>query len=307
MQKDVDNAIIAYEDIIALEKDDTLNKINFKALGGLYTIKKDYQKAQKYLMQSYAIQKDSHTLLFIVSTDISIDDFAHSVPLIEDYYKEEIDDDFAQVITQLSFENKNLDDVESLFEDYFDNHPNSINANNLYRVYILNDSLDSALSLANEYDLNLEYIVDRYLLAKDYKKAREVLKQIMEKSDDSYYYGVMAIIDFEEAEDKKSVLNSVIEKFKIALKDDNPTFANYLGYLLIDYDIDINEGMKYVEIALEQEPNNPAYLDSLAWGYYKLDDCQSAMEIMNKINKEDINSEEELKRHLEYIRKCLKE
>ena len=141
---------------------------------------------------------------------------------------------------------------------------------------------------------------------KDYKNARVILKQLMDKKDDSYYYGVMAIIDFEEAQDKESVIDNVIENFKIAIKDnDSSIFANYLGYLLIDYDIDINEGIKYVENALKQEPDNPAYLDSLAWGYYKLGKCNKALEIMNKIKQETLENEKEINEHLEHIRKCL--
>lgn len=306
MQRNTNEAILAYEDIIKLEDRDSINKINFKALGGLYALKREYKSAQKYLMRSYEIEKDSHTLLFITSVDISLNDFAHSVPLIKDYFKETIDNDFAQVITQLSFNNQSLGDVESLFTTYYEKYPNKTNANNLFRIYIIDGNLDSALSLANEYELDLEPLIDKYLLMKDYKNARVILKQLMDKKDDSYYYGVMAIIDFEEAQDKESVIDNVIENFKIAIKDnDSSIFANYLGYLLIDYDIDINEGIKYVENALKQEPDNPAYLDSLAWGYYKLGKCNKALEIMNKIKQETLENEKEINEHLEHIRKCL--
>lgn len=306
--KDTDNAIVAYEDIIKLENDDFANKTNFKILGGLYALKKDFNNAQKYLMKSYEIQKDEHTLLLITSVDISLNDFNHSVPLIKDYFKEEINDDFAQVITQLSFINKHLDDVESLFVYYFDKYQNAINANNLFRVYVIDNNFDGALELAHKYDLNLETIVDKYLIMKDYKNARAVLKEMMAKKDDPYYYGVMAIIDFEEAGDKKSVINDVIKNFKIALKANNyPLFENYLGYLLIDYDIDINEGIKYIKDALKEEPNNPAYLDSLAWGYYKLNKCKDAFNIINKIPKEIIDNEKEIKDHFEHIESCFKQ
>lgn len=307
MQRNINEAILIYEDIIKLEDKDVLNKINFKTLGGLYALKKEYKIAKKYLMQSYEIEKDSHTLLLITSTSISLNDFKSSVPLIEDYFKENIDANFVQVITQLSFNTTSLEELESLFASYYEKYPNKTNANNLFIVYVINGKLDSALLLANKYDLNLEPIIDKYLLLKDYKNARDILVKLMDKKDDSYYYGILAIIDFEEAQDKESILDNVIKNFKIALKDDtNPTFANYLGYLLIDYDIDINEGIKYVKEALKEEPNNPAYLDSLAWGYYKLDKCNQSFEIINKIDKEIIDSEKEIKEHLEQIRKCLK-
>ena len=307
MQKSTNEAILAYEDIIKFEKEDFINKMNFKNLGGLYALKKEYKIARKYLMQSYAIEQELHTLLLITSADIALGDFNSSVPLIEDYFKESIDSDFAQIIIQLSFEAKNTKELESLFDSYYKKYPNKINANNLFLVYVIDGKLDSALSLADEYDLNLEIVVDKYLFLKDYKNARAILKKLMDKKDDSFYYGILAIIDFEEAQDKESILDSVIKNFQIALKDDdNPTFANYLGYLLIDYDIDINEGINYVKNALNIEPNNPAFLDSLAWGYYKLNQCEESLEIMNKIDKEILESEKEIKEHLEQIRKCLK-
>ncbi len=305
--KDTNNAIATYEEIIKLEDKDFSNKVNLKTLGGLYALKKDFDSAKKYLIRSYAIEKDMHTLLLIASVDISLDDFNHSVSLIKEYFEEEIDDDFAQVITQLSFNNKNLDDIESLFIYYYDKYPNEINANNLFRVYVIDANFDDALDLAYKYNLNLEIVVDKYLSMKDYKNARAILEQLINKKDDDYYYGVMAIIDFEEAENKESVIDSVISNFKLALKANSyPLFENYLGYLLIDYDIDINEGIQYVKNALNEEPNNPAYIDSLAWGYYKLNKCNEAFDVINKIPKEIIDNEKEIKNHIEQIKQCLK-
>ena len=57
--------------------------------------------------------------------------------------------------------------------------------------------------------------------------------------------------------------------------------------------------------ALKLEPNSPYYLDSLAWGLYKLGECAQAYEIM-KYFGENIY-EEEVAVHFEAIKKCLKE
>ena len=43
-----------------------------------------------------------------------------------------------------------------------------------------------------------------------------------------------------------------------------------MAYLLIDYELDINKGVALVKKALVQDPENIAYLDTLAWGEYKL-------------------------------------
>ena len=81
-------------------------------------------------------------------------------------------------------------------------------------------------------------------------------------------------------------------------------FLNFLGYLLIDYDIDVKEGVGHIKKALEISPLNPAYLDSLAWGYYKLKDCVSAKQTFGLIPHKDIESEEELQTHKALIDKC---
>jgi tetratricopeptide (TPR) repeat protein len=61
---------------------------------------------------------------------------------------------------------------------------------------------------------------------------------------------------------------------------DNATALNYLGYMLIDYDLDVTKGIGYVQEALALEPKNPAYLDSLGWGYYKRKEYRKALDFL---------------------------
>ena len=74
---------------------------------------------------------------------------------------------------------------------------------------------------------------------------------------------------------------------------------------MIELFLDIEKGIDLVKRALLQEPDSPYYIDSLAWGYYKLGDCEKAMDIiltiMSKID------EPEVKEHYEIIKKCLEE
>jgi tetratricopeptide (TPR) repeat protein len=63
------------------------------------------------------------------------------------------------------------------------------------------------------------------------------------------------------------------EQFKRVLSADplNASAANYLGYMLADRGIRLDESVKYIQKALQLDPNNGAYLDSLGWAYYKMD------------------------------------
>ena len=62
------------------------------------------------------------------------------------------------------------------------------------------------------------------------------------------------------------------EQFKKVLAADplNASAANYLGYMLADRGVRLEESLKYIQKAVELEPNNGAYLDSLGWAYYKM-------------------------------------
>jgi tetratricopeptide (TPR) repeat protein len=68
------------------------------------------------------------------------------------------------------------------------------------------------------------------------------------------------------------------EQFKKVLAVDplNASAANYLGYMLADRGVRLEESVKYIQKALELEPNNGAYLDSLGWAYYKMNRCDLA-------------------------------
>ena len=68
------------------------------------------------------------------------------------------------------------------------------------------------------------------------------------------------------------------EQFKKVLAADplNASAANYLGYMLADRGVRLEESVKYIQKALELEPNNGAYLDSLGWAYYKMNRCDLA-------------------------------
>ena len=56
----------------------------------------------------------------------------------------------------------------------------------------------------------------------------------------------------------------------LRLNPDNPTALNFLGYLLADHNRDLGEAAELINRALQQDPGNGAYIDSLGWVYYRL-------------------------------------
>lgn len=51
---------------------------------------------------------------------------------------------------------------------------------------------------------------------------------------------------------------------------DDANAANYLGYLWADRDVRLEEALDLISRAVEVDPENPAYLDSLGWVHYRL-------------------------------------
>ena len=62
----------------------------------------------------------------------------------------------------------------------------------------------------------------------------------------------------------------------VALAPGNADALNYLGYLLADGGQQLDEAIRLVRRALDIEPNNPNYLDSLGWAYYRRGDYDEA-------------------------------
>ncbi len=73
----------------------------------------------------------------------------------------------------------------------------------------------------------------------------------------------------------------------LAVDPDNAGALNYLGYMLADRDVRLEEAQDMILKALQISPNSPAYLDSLGWVYFRL----------NKLPE----AEEKLKQALEYM------
>lgn len=56
----------------------------------------------------------------------------------------------------------------------------------------------------------------------------------------------------------------------LAREPRNPTALNFLGYLFADHDRRLPEAEDLIRRALEQEPDNGAFLDSMGWVYFRM-------------------------------------
>ncbi len=99
------------------------------------------------------------------------------------------------------------------------------------------------------------------------ESARKALALSTKPDDQEYPHFVLGSVY--EREKKYDLAE---EQFRQVLSTNplNAAACNYLGYMLADRGVRLDESVKYIQKALTLEPNNGAYLDSLGWAYYKM-------------------------------------
>ncbi len=114
-------------------------------------------------------------------------------------------------------------------------------------------------------------IAQIYLQAKRFAPAEQAIEKALSLSpnpeDQEYVLFVQGSI-FE----RQKKYDEAEQTFKKVLSVDplNASASNYLGYMLADRGVRLEESVKYIQKALELDPNNGAYLDSLGWAYFKM-------------------------------------
>jgi len=68
----------------------------------------------------------------------------------------------------------------------------------------------------------------------------------------------------------------------LAINPENASALNYLGYMLADRNIRLDEAHELIKKAVGQEPNNGAYLDSLGWVLFRLNKLPEAEEQLRR-------------------------
>src|SRR3984957_11993217 len=89
------------------------------------------------------------------------------------------------------------------------------------------------------------------------------------------------------------------EQFKKVLASDpeHASALNYLGYMLADQNMKLEEAFGYIKRAVDLDPANGAYLDSLGWAYFRLGKYELAEDNLVKAAQK-INTDPTVHDHL---------
>ena len=71
----------------------------------------------------------------------------------------------------------------------------------------------------------------------------------------------------------------------LAREPDFHPALNYLGYMWIESGVELERAVEMVRKAVELDPDNGAYIDSLGWGYYQLGRFEEAREALERASR----------------------
>ncbi|MDR2535869.1 MAG: tetratricopeptide repeat protein [Treponema sp.] len=120
--------------------------------------------------------------------------------------------------------------------------------------------------------ITLAYI---YVITKRSKMAESELARLAETGFESVQlYTILAYTAWADRQYQKAV---DLYKKALQLDNNNATAINGLGYILVDTAMDPQNGLLFCKKAVDINPKNPSYLDSLGWAYFKTGNHKEAV------------------------------
>lgn len=203
----------------------------------------------------------------------------------------------------------NIDGLVSTYLRYYEIKSSEKIAKKIIQLYSYKRDFKNLITFLENSSSDDKLLLQLYSSTKSYKKAYSLADKLYEETLDVSYLGQSAVFEYENAKNKnsKKLLHSVVKKLeKVVEVENQAVYLNYLGYILIDHNLNVSKGMQYIKQVLEIQPNYAFYLDSLSWGYYKLGECKKADEIIKRVEKLEGGNDPEVLEHIEAIQKCLK-
>lgn len=203
----------------------------------------------------------------------------------------------------------NINGLLSVYKRLYAKNKNEDIAQKIIQIYAYKREYVKLMDFLEENPIDNGLLLQLYVSGKNYAKASKLAFKLYKESGDYAYLGQSAIYKYESyrGDVPKKVLYNVVANLENVVKQNRDTlYMNYLGYILIDHNMNIRKGMGYIREVLKKQPNSAYYLDSLAWGYYKLGQCKKAKKIMNKVIELEGGDVAEVREHVQKINNCIK-
>ncbi len=197
--------------------------------------------------------------------------------------------EYYAVLTSMLLDVKKYDEAEEVIGDALRYKPENMRLRLLYVDFLESTgNIDDASAEIDELLKGDEHSTDIFLYSaafcmrnKTYEKAVSILKQALSEYPASERF----LFQLGVAYERGGNIQKAVEAFESVIKI-NPRSAgalNYLGYMMIEENIDLQRALRLIETAVEIDDTNPAYLDSLGWAYYKMNrDLQKARKLLER-------------------------
>ncbi|SFZ97299.1 FIG00545237: hypothetical protein [hydrothermal vent metagenome] len=278
-----------------------------------YLYSGDLKKALELLESAYSKTSNEDVLLRMVTImDEYMNDRKGAIQILETHRRMNVvtSEDLYFKLLDMYVKENNIDGVLDTYKALYKLDNKKQYLTKIVEAYIYKRDFKSAISFLEKNDSSNKMLYDLYKNQKEFTKALTLLEKFYKEDKEARWLAEKAILTFEKAKNKddKTMIANVVKYFDEALSQgvDDSIYLNYYGYTLIDKNIDLDKGIKIISDALVQQPDNTYYLDSLAWGYYKKNECEKAYDIMEKVVAAEGLDEPEIDEHWSKIKKCNK-
>ncbi len=291
-----------------LERSNEVMDLELASNPFLYT--GEFRRALDLLRRVYEQTSNEDVLLrMVVLMDEYTNERTKAIQLLETHrHMNIVSNDVYFKLLELYIKENNVDGLLNIYKILYEQNKDERYLNKIIDAYAYKRDIDGAIGFLEEKQVGETILYELYKRKKLFDKAFLLIDRLYDEKKDARWIAEKGVLLFEKSEDKndKKMIKEVIAYFEkaIDLGVDDSIYLNYYGYTLIDKEIDVKKGIKIIEDALKQQPDNTYYLDSLAWGCYKQKACKKAYEIMKRVVDEEGLDEVEIIEHWDAIQKC---
>ncbi len=289
----------------------TKEAYDYQQVAAIYLTQGRYEIALRYLQSAYAINYDEKILdKMAIILYVNLNQKAEAVSYLETHIRlHGCSEVVCLRLGSFYSEENNVEGMLRIYLRLYENTKDEKYAKTIIKLYNYKKDVIPLIQFLEKSGSDDILLLQLYISTRNYARVVSLGDKLYQEDGDPYYLGQSAIFEYEGSKDKqdKKMIDSVMKKLQSVIENSqDPVYLNYLGYLLIDHDIDIKGGMEYVRKALESEKESPFYLDSLAWGYYKLGQCEKALTLMKRVRKNLGKDDPEVDAHVKQIQQCIK-
>lgn len=317
--KNADYIIFAYKISQRIKKDDSLKKLDEIIIKSgndtlIFSLADYYQtlsQNEKALQFYSLLQKSNNTSIatdskyHIIISYINQKKYDDALKLLKTMPGEVRTFYFSGVVYEKMNDTKN---AESYYIQTLNASPNYVPAmRDLSQLYTSQNDFNNAtkyLDLIPDDQKDETYYLIKITVAQMQNKSSEMLGSSNEsisafpKSGLLLYKRAEILFSLQKYDEVVTILTDLYKK-----NNTDPDIKNFLGYVYAVTGKNLDEAKSLVESALETKKDNPAYLDSLAWIYYKMNDLEKAKKYVEKAldNSKEDSMTKDIKEHQKTI------